>query len=173
MFPELAQEGHIVCCLQTAIPEAIERLECEFPKVRGIPMTTFDDRVRAFSPDAGIFEDGGDRAFAEEVMIQIGQQLTPQQPLAFGDLAALVSIHNTIANNTLPVFWSSERANGREWNPPLEPRILSLIVHVDAEASRLRNFGKEVSRVLLARLRYKNLIESGPRSQWPEPPTPS
>ena len=82
-------------------------------------MTTFDDEVRALSVDAGIFEEEADRVFAQDVMLQIGRQLVPQNPLGFGDMAALVSFHNTIPNNTLPVFWSAGRANGREWKPLL------------------------------------------------------
>ena len=63
----------------------------------------------------------GERKFAEDVMLQIGQQLVPQNPLGFGNMGTLVSFHNTIPNNTLPVFWSTGKANGREWNP-LFPR---------------------------------------------------
>ena len=119
LFSKLAQEGRVVCCLQTAFPEALLQLQHEFPKVNVLTMDTFDDQVKAFAPDAGIFEDDSERVYAEEVMFQIGQQLTPQHPLGFGDMAALVSFHNTIPNNTLPVFWSSGRANGREWQPLL------------------------------------------------------
>ena len=119
LFSELGRDGRIVCCLQTAFPEAIGKVQSEFPEVTVLSMTTFDDKVRAFAPDAGIFEDDSERAFAEEVMVQIGQQLTPQQPLGFGNMAALVSFHNTIPNNSLPVFWASGKANGREWRPLL------------------------------------------------------
>ena len=121
LFAELAEEGRMVCCLQTAFPEAIEMLRHRFPKVQVLNMTTFDDAVRAFAPEAGIFENEADRKFAEDVMLQIGQQLVPQNPLGFGSMGALVSFHNTIPNNTLPVFWSSGMANGREWKP-LFPR---------------------------------------------------
>ena len=34
-------------------------------------------------------------------------------------MAALVSFHNTIPNNTLPVFYSAGKVNGREWKPLL------------------------------------------------------
>ena len=121
LFSKLAEEGRMVCCLQTAFPEAIERLRQRFPKVQVLNMTTFDDAVRAFAPEADIFENEADRKFAEDVILQIGQQLVPQNPLGFGNMGALVSFHNTIPNNTLPVFWSSGVANGREWKP-LFPR---------------------------------------------------
>ena len=121
LFSELAEEGRMVCCLQTAFPEAIERVRQRFPKVQVLNTTTFDDAVRAFAPEADIFENEADRKFAEDVMLQIGQQLVPQNPLGFGNMGALVSFHNTIPNNTLPVFWSSGVANGREWKP-LFPR---------------------------------------------------
>ena len=119
LFSKLADEGRMVCCLQTAFPEAIQQIKRKFPQVQVLPMKTFDDELRAFAPEAGIFEDEDDRKFAEEVMLQIGRQLIPQNPLGFGDMAALVSFHNTIPNNTLPVFWSAGKANGREWKPLL------------------------------------------------------
>ena len=119
LFSKLAEQGRVVCCLQTAFPEAIRRVTQQFPKVQVLTMTTFDNEVRAFDPDAGIFEDEGERAYAEEVMLQIGRQLEPQNPLGFGNIAALVSFHNTIPNNTLPVFWATGMVNGREWKPLL------------------------------------------------------
>ena len=84
-------------------------------------MRAFGDEVRAFRPEAGIFADDGDRAYAQEVMLQIGMQLVSQSPLGYGNMEALVSFHNTIPNNTLPVFWSMGSANGHLWTP-LFPR---------------------------------------------------
>lgn len=121
LFSELAEKGRMICCLQTAFPEAIEEIKRRFSQVQILTMTTFGDEVRAFAPEANIFEDEGERKFAEDVMLQIGQQLVPQNPLGFGNMGALVSFHNTIPNNTLPVFWSTGTANGREWKP-LFPR---------------------------------------------------
>ena len=119
LFTALAEEGRVVCCLQTAFPEAIKRVKRKFPRVTVLAMTTFDDEVRALAPEAGIFEDEGERAYAEDVMLQIGRQLVPQSPLGFGDMGALVSFHNTVPNNTLPVFWCAGKANRREWRPLL------------------------------------------------------
>ena len=119
LFAKLAEEGRVVCCLQTAFPEGIKRVKRKFPNVEVLAMTTFDDEVRALSDEAGIFENEGERAYAQDVLLQIGRQLVPQNPLGFGDMAALVSFHNTIPNNTLPVFWCAGQANGREWRPLL------------------------------------------------------
>ena len=112
LFSRLAEQGRVVCCLLTAFPEAIPRLKRRFPMVQVLTMTTFDDNVRAFAPEAGIFEDDSERRFAQDVMLQIGRQLVPQNPLGFGNMAALVSFHNTIPNNTLPVFWAAGRQMG-------------------------------------------------------------
>jgi len=119
MFSNLAEQGRVVCCLQTAFPEAIAQVKRQFPKVQVLPMTVFDDKVRAFAADAGIFEDNGEREYAQDVLLQIGRQLVPQNPLGYEDMAALVSFHNTIPNNTLPVFWAAGKVNGREWKPLL------------------------------------------------------
>ena len=121
LFTKAAKEGRILCCLQTVLPDAIDRIEREFPDVVVLPMKTFGDDVRAFAAESGIFENEDERAFAEEVMLQIGRQLVPQNPLGFGDTAALVSFHNTVPNNTLPVFWCHGVVNNREWKP-LIPR---------------------------------------------------
>ncbi len=119
LFSKVAKEGRVVCCLQTAFPEAIRRVRRKFPDVHILPMTTFDDEVRAFAPGASIFKDEDERAFAQHVMLQIGRHLAPQNPLGFGNMAALVSFHNTVPNNTLPVFWCAGRVNDREWKPLL------------------------------------------------------
>ena len=119
LFSKLAEEGRVVCCLQTAFPEGIRRVKRKFPHVNVLSMTTFDDEVRALSADAGIFENEGERAYAQDVMLQIGRQLVSQNPLGFGNMAALVSFHNTVPNNTLPVFWSAGKVNGKEWKPLL------------------------------------------------------
>ena len=121
MMTELAAEGRVICCLQAAFPEAVRLVKEEFAGVEALVMRTFDDEVRAFQPEAGIFADDGDRTYAQEVMLQIGRQLVPQHPLGYGNMEALVSFHNTIPNNTLPVFWSMGSANGRPWTP-LFPR---------------------------------------------------
>ena len=121
MMSELAAEGRLICCLQAAFPEAVRNVKSEFEGVDTLVMRTFDDKVRAFQPEATIFADEGDRAFAQQVMLQIGRQLFPQYPLGYGNMEALVAFHNTIPNNTLPVFWSTGNANGRVWTP-LFPR---------------------------------------------------
>ena len=101
--------------------EAVRRVKEKFAGVEALVMRTFGDEVRAFQPEAGIFADDSDRAYAQDVMLQIGRQLVPQHPLGYGDMEALVSFHNTIPNNTLPVFWSTGSANGHPWKP-LFPR---------------------------------------------------
>ena len=119
LVPDLAAEGRIICCLQAAFPEAVRRVKDEFAGVEALVMKTFHDEVRAFQPEAGIFTDDADRTFAQDVMLQIGRQLVPQHPLGYGNMEALVSFHNTIPNNTLPVFWSTGNANGHAWTPLL------------------------------------------------------
>ena len=121
LFSKVAEEGRVLCCLQTALPEAIDRIAQDFPDVVVLPMTTFDDDVRAFAAGNDIFENEDERVFAEQVMLQIGRQLAPQIPLGFGNTGALISFHNTVPNNTLPIFWCQGVVNGREWRP-LMPR---------------------------------------------------
>ena len=84
-------------------------------------MNIFGDNVRALDADAGIFLNDEEIQFARDVMIQIGRELTPQIPLGYGDMGALVAFHNTVPNNTLPIFWSSGVVNDKLWKP-LFPR---------------------------------------------------
>jgi len=63
----------------------------------------------------------GELRFVRGILLALGRELTPQISLGFGDLAALVAFHNTVPNNTLPIFWSSGTVNGRPWRP-LSPR---------------------------------------------------
>jgi len=119
MLTSLAKEGRIICCLQTAFPEALRHLKSEFPSVEVLVMKLFDDEERACEPEAEIFENEGELKFARDVVLQIGRQLNPQMPLGYGDMAALVAFHNTVPNNTLPIFWCSGTVNNRQWNPIL------------------------------------------------------
>lgn len=119
MLASLANEGRIICCLQTAFPEALQQLKSEFASLQVLVMKPFDNDVRAFDPSADIFANAGELKFARDVMLQIGRQLTPQRPLGYGDLGVLIAFHNTIPNNTLPIFWSSGTVNNRPWIPLL------------------------------------------------------
>jgi len=73
-----------------------------------------------------------DRAFAEESQLfnvvekiecrrmceEIGRQLVGDgNKLGYGGSQALVAFEHGIPNNTLPIFWSSGRYDGREWTP--------------------------------------------------------
>ena len=124
LFTHLSNEGRIVISLNTAFPEAITNVRQQYPKVKVLPITTFDSELKALSPEAKIFGNDAELAFAKDVMLQIGRQLLPQNPLGFGNMGALISFHNTIPNNTLPIFWCSGEVNGRDWNPLL-PRTSS------------------------------------------------
>lgn len=121
LIDDYCSMGRVLCLLLFAFPEALERLRSAFPKVRFVAARVFDEKVRAFDPNAGIFKDDDEIKFARDVMQQIGRELTPYKSLGHGDLAAVVCFHNTIPNNTLPIFWANGRVAGKQWNP-LFPR---------------------------------------------------
>lgn len=120
-YKRYVAEGRISCYVLFAFPEAIEfaQEQCSGIEVRA---TRFlGDDLRALDPEAGLFESAEELQYAHEVLLQIGRELTPQNPLGFGDMGGLVMFHNTIPNNTLPIFWSNGTVNERQWKP-LFPR---------------------------------------------------
>ena len=115
------EEGRVLCYILYTLPEALDRLRAEFPKLEVNCIKCFGNEVRALNPDADIFEDDAEIRFVEEMVVQLGRELVPQLPLGFGDMGLLVSFHNTIPNNTLPIFWSTGRVAEKPWKP-LFPR---------------------------------------------------
>jgi AAA ATPase domain len=115
-------EGRVLVVLLHAFGEAIEKIKEAAPELKVVAIDMLGSEVRAFDPDAGIFASEDEVLFAREVMTQLGRELTHGMPLGFGDLAGLVAFHDTVPNNTLPIFWSGGRANGKQWKP-LFPRM--------------------------------------------------
>jgi len=114
-------ENRIYCYLLYSFPEALDKLRYEYPDIQFLATETFGDEVRAIDSKASIFEDDDEINFVKEVLTQIGRELIPQYPLGYGDIGALICFHNTIPNNTLPIFWSNGTVNGKPWKP-LFPR---------------------------------------------------
>lgn len=119
LMNRLAKEGRVICAVISAFPEAVEKIHAEYPSIDVLVIRPFGDEVRALDPEARIFADDGELKFAKDVVLQIGRQLTAQNPLGYGDMGALVAFHNGIPNNSLPIFWSSGTVNHRPWTPLL------------------------------------------------------
>jgi hypothetical protein len=114
-------EGRVLCYCQYAFPEALDRLRANYAKVEFFAAHVFGDDVRALDPLANLFETNEDRTYARDILLQLGRELTPQNPLGWGEMGALVAFHNTTPNNTLPIFWSYGKVNDVQWKP-LFPR---------------------------------------------------
>jgi hypothetical protein len=117
----LLDQGRVGFAVLHGFGESIDQLRKVESKLQLFFPNLYGAEVRAFDPDANIFQSSQERDFAKEVMLQIGRELTPQMPLGFGDQAGLVAFHNSVPNNTLPIFWSNGRVNERNW-VPLFPR---------------------------------------------------
>ncbi len=111
------EEGRILLVLLYALGSAIDTIRENEPRLRVLSLNILGAEVKAFDVDAAIFSNPQEVDFAREVMMQIGRELTPQTPLGYGDQGLLVSFHNTVPNNTLPIFWSNGRVNERNWKP--------------------------------------------------------
>jgi len=120
-FEGYLNERRILCYILYSFPGALQKLRESYPGVEFLAAHVFGEELRALDSEAGIFENEEEIKFAHDVLIQIGRELTPQTPLGYGDMGALVVFHNTVPNNTLPVFWSSGTVNDRPWKP-LFPR---------------------------------------------------
>jgi hypothetical protein len=114
-------ERRILCYILYSFPRALQKLRESYPGVEFLAIHVFGDEVSALDSESGIFSNEEEIKFAQDVLIQIGRELTPQSPLGFGDMGALVVFHNTVPNNTLPIFWSSGTVNDKPWTP-LFPR---------------------------------------------------
>ncbi len=114
-------QRRILCYLLYSFSEALQRLRENYPRVDFLAAHVFAEEVSALDSEAGIFEDNEEIGFARDILIQIGRELTPQMPLGYGDLGGLVVFHNTVPNDTLPIFWSSGIVNDKPWKP-LFPR---------------------------------------------------
>jgi hypothetical protein len=111
------RERRIMLGLLYSTGKALDAIGEVDRRIAILPANTLGAEVVAFDPDADIFESADELEFARNVMLQIGRELTPQNPLGFGDQGLLFTFHNTVPNNTLPVFWSNGRVNERPWRP--------------------------------------------------------
>jgi len=114
---KLLSQGRVMLAVLYAFGGALDELHKLDSRIRIFCANTLGPEVLAFDPDANIFESSDEIRFAHEVMMQIGRELTPQNPLGYGDQAGLVVFHNTVPNNTLPIFWSNGRVNELSWKP--------------------------------------------------------
>lgn len=114
-------QGRVLCYLLYAFPEALERLRKAYERIQFLAVNVLDEEVRALDENARIFESSDEINFAKDILLQVGRGLFRQHPLGWGDLGALVAFHNTVPNNTLPIFWSSGTVNDKPWKP-LFPR---------------------------------------------------
>lgn len=117
MWRRYLDEGRISVFVMFAFPEAIENVRASCKGLNVVAATTLGDELRGLSEEAAIFENEGELKFARDVLLQIGRELYPSAPLGFGDLGSLVAFHNTIPNNTLPIFWSNGQVGERPWKP--------------------------------------------------------
>jgi hypothetical protein len=121
VLEDLLHQGRVSFLLLQAFAEATERLKAAEPRLNVIALNVLGPEVRAFEPEAEIFATVQEAEFAKEVMLQIGRELTNTMPLGYGDQAALIAFHETVPNNTLPIFWSNGTVNDKQWKP-LFPR---------------------------------------------------
>jgi hypothetical protein len=117
LWRKYIKEGRVSLFVMYSFPEALHNIREKRPGIHVVGSTVLGDELRACAEESGLFDDEADRRFARDVVLQLGRELYPDAPLGFGGLGALVGFHNTVPNNTLPIFWSNGRVGGRAWNP--------------------------------------------------------
>jgi len=86
---------------------------------------TLREADKAFSPEAGIFDNLEDLRIAMQIAKFYGSYLYPslrdaepstgQGPLGFEDCQALVVFYYNTPNNTLPILWQTGRVKSKDW----------------------------------------------------------
>jgi hypothetical protein len=84
---------------------------------------TLGPEVRAFHPDAGIFDTDADRDAAKDLMSAIGRSLGARPPLGFQDQGLLVVFESNCPNNSLPALWKNGEYSGKPWFPLFERMV--------------------------------------------------
>ena len=115
LWARFIDEKRLAVYVMFAFPEALEAANRAFPGLEVVASTVLGDELRACDEMAGIFASDDERRFAEQVLHQIGRELSPSAPLGHGGMGALVVFHNTTPNNTLPIFWCSGTVGERPW----------------------------------------------------------
>jgi hypothetical protein len=119
---QFLDERRVACYLLYAFPEGLETLKTRLPDIAFNAVHVFAEDVRALHPDARVFENETERVFARDMLLQIGRELYPANPLGYGDMGGLVCFHDTIPNNSLPVFWCDGTVGEKAWRA-LFPRL--------------------------------------------------
>jgi len=115
LWARFIEEKRLAVYVMFAFPEALDAASREFPGLEVVAATVLGDELRACDEMAGIFANDDERRFAEQVLHQIGRELSPSAPLGHGGMGTLVVFHNTTPNNTLPIFWCSGTVGERPW----------------------------------------------------------
>lgn len=121
LWDRYVSEGRLSLFLMYAFPDAVRAVEEAFPGILVLVAHYFGDDLRACDEESGIFDTPAERTFAQDILQQIGRELSPSYPLGHGNMGALVVFYNTTPNNTLPIFWCGGTVQERPWKP-LFPR---------------------------------------------------
>lgn len=106
-----------------AFEKGVYRFEQEFDtRVNFIYVDLLTEADQAFSENTTIFETDEQKNDAKEMCFKIGKQIYPKNPLGFDDSQLLVGFYDNFPNNSLPIFWISDKEwQGKKWIP-LFPR---------------------------------------------------
>lgn len=122
--PAWMRKYQLYCVALAGYVESEEKLNELFrPKVRILVGKEFGAEVRAFEPNANIFDNEIDREAAYAMARRIGVDLCPEAPLGWDDSHSLILFSINCPDNTLPIFWKDGGKDTlRQWRA-LFPRV--------------------------------------------------
>jgi hypothetical protein len=106
---------------ERAIPDLQSRLG---KRIRVFVGMTLKDEDKAFSPGNSLWDTEADRNDARDWCLQISRQIgVPERDaLGYRGSESLIAFSSNTPDNTLPLFWASEKNGQRPWKPLL-PRF--------------------------------------------------
>jgi hypothetical protein len=141
--PAWVQKFQLYYAALAGYAESEEKLNELFrPRVKVLIGKEFGAEVRAFEPNANIFDDETDRETAYAIARRIGVDLCPEAPLGWGNSQSLVLFSMNCPSSTLPIFWKDgDKDTARQWRAlfprvPISSAVAAVDRTADAQSSR-------------------------------------
>lgn len=104
----------VILAASVAFEDGIKRIQAS-TGFEVVACRRVGEEILPFSPGSRVFSTEADRVEAERVIIKYCSRISPEHPLGYGGLGALLGFSHVTPNVTLPIFW----LEGTHWSPLL------------------------------------------------------